>query len=436
MARIAAWEVLRSGSPTPMRLVDPVADRAGLDGRDRALVRRLVGTALRRRGSLLAITSLFARGKPKADVAVHLHLGLVQLLFMDRIPNHAAVGETSEAAARTIGRSKVPYVNGILRNVLRARHAGTSGDPRCDLIGRELHFEEPVFRDPELHPLLWAEDALSIPAQLYKRWLKRYGGTRTRALAETFLEEAPLSVRVVCGEPGELRAELEGVDFAETSHPRILLAPSGATEAVVNSAAFRAGRATVQGGHALAAAELVGAAPGMRILDLCASPGGKTAVLAASGADVLATDLDAGRLARLGETLERLGALERVERRESDGTGAVPESEFDAVLVDAPCSNTGVLGARPAARWRFGPRTQKELVALQGRLLREGAAKVKPGGRLVWSTCSLEPDENGGLVDHFLAEQPGWQRAGGVASLPDSARGPGDGGEAILLVRS
>ena len=137
----------------------------------------------------------------------------------------------------------------------------------------------------------------------------------------------------------------------------------------------------------------------------------------------------------MGETCARLGCDERLTLLESDGTSALAEGRFPrfhGALVDAPCSNTGVLGARPAARWRFGPQSLRSLRDLQGRLLREGAQRVRPGGRLVWSTCSLEPEENGQLVRAFLRDAPGWRLDAELASLPEPG-GPADGGYAARL---
>ena len=160
MPRLAAWFCLRSGGPTPLRELDRVADERELDARDRALARRLVGTEIRRRGTLRALVHHFSRGKPKPDLATHLHLGLVQLFFLDRVPDHAAVSETLGAVRDSLGPSKVKYANAVLRNAARARCPGLSGDPRRDLVGRDLHLEEPIFQDPAEHPLLWFEDCL------------------------------------------------------------------------------------------------------------------------------------------------------------------------------------------------------------------------------------------------------------------------------------
>jgi len=208
------------------------------------------------------------------------------------------------------------------------------------------------------------------------------------------------------------------------------------TSSVMASAAFQEGRLTVQGETATAAAELVEARAGETILDLCAAPGGKTAVLAGTGASVVACDISVHRLERVESTCRRLGLLERVRLLESDGTAALGDERFEAALVDAPCSNTGVLGARPGARWRYGPKTKASLADVQRRLLAEAAERVRPGGRLVWSTCSLEPEENGQLVRAFLTAHPAWTLDAEALALPDPETGPWDGGYAARMLRS
>ena len=461
MVRQLAWEILRSGSVTPLREVDFAAREVELDARDRGLLRRIIGSEVRHRGALRAIVAKFARGNPKADLRAHLHVGLAQFFWCDRVPPRAAVSEVVDATRRTLGASKTTYVNAILRSVLRARRPGHIGDPRCDIPDSNWHFPDPLFHDPREHPLLWAEDALSIPSALMKRWTKRFGEERSFALGRYFLNEPPLSLRVLQGEPEVVRTELleflaaaqaaepkptkaeekEG-PYAEVAapemehggHPNILIAPSDFT-ALFEAPHFREGRVTVQGETAFRAAELCAAKAGESWLDLCAAPGGKTAVLAGTGAKVTAVDTTQGKLTRLAETLERLGLADAVTLVESDGTAALGDATFDGVLIDAPCSNTGVLGARPGARWRFGPANQKELVALQWRLLGEGAARVKPGGRLVWSTCSLESDENLQQVRRFLEENPDWTLDESHEYLPGRPH-PTDGGFSARLVRA
>lgn len=432
--RHAAWRILRSGRATPLREVDRVAAAHGLDDRDRALLRRLIGTEVRRRSTLRAIVQHFSRGKPSPDVAAHLRLGVLQLCLLDRIPPHAAVSESVRACSDTVGLSRGRYVNGVLRAVQRALRPGHLQDPRRDVLGTEFHFTEDVFRDPVAHPLLWLEDAYSLPAALLKRWQKRHGEERTRSLAELGLGEPRLSLVCLQGDRDALAAELD-LGAEPSAHPRVLLAPSGSTGALVSSAAFLEGRVTIQGETALRGAELLRAAPGETLLELCAAPGGKTAVLAATGARVVALDRNVTRLSPLMANLARLGTPGPVHAAACDGAAAIrPGSSFDAALVDAPCSNTGVLAARPGARWRFGPASLRDLGEVQGRLLVEGAAHVRPGGRLVYSVCSIEPEEGPRRVRAFLEASPEWRLDEEFEALPRS-EGPVDGGYAARLVR-
>lgn len=439
MVRILAWQLLRT-SDTPLRDVDRACDEAGFDGRDRGLVRKLIAVEVRRRGTLRAIVQAYATGKPSSDLCAHVHLGLVQLLFLDQIPDHAAVSETVGAVHRTLGPSKVKYVNAILRSVGRERVAGLSGDPRRDLVGRDFHLSRDIFREPNKHPLLYAEDALSMPVPIFKRWLKRHGEEKARELALLAMDESPLSARLTGGDMEAINAEFDelGIDRSPGKHKDVLLFDSMSTAAVIHSKAFTEGRLTIQGECALRAAELLEAKEGERILDLCAAPGGKTAVLASSGANVLACDVDKPRLDRIQNGLERLSLTDNVELRVSNGTNGVTEEDFDGVMIDAPCSNTGVLAARPEARWRYGPQAKRILIALQDRLLDEGAAKVRVGGRLVYSTCSLEADENSQRIKSFLERAPGFSIDKEQDFIAASAAngGPVDGGYSVRLVRN
>ena len=440
MPRFVAWKILRSGSDRALRNVDSFADARELSDLDRKLVRKLVGTAVRRRATLHALQHHLAPGVASADLAAHLHIALVQVFFLDRIPEHAVRSTTGDAVRRTLGPSKVRIANAMLDAAYALREDARSGDPRRDLELRNVSLREPVFHDPSEHPLLWAEEALSMPVALFKRWSARFGEARAHDLARFALEEPPLSLRVVRGERAAVAAELAALEVAtrEGVHAQVLLAAASDVERVVSSAAFAEGRITVQGETALRAAEAVEARAGETILDLCAAPGGKTAVIAASGATVVACDISDEKLARVGDTLARLRVGERVELVRAD---LLERSEFDAVLVDAPCTNTGVLAQRPEARWRFTPQQKRELVALQTQLFERGAERVRPGGRLVWSTCALDADENRRAVDAFLARHPEWSLEVAAETLPDlgttqiRGAGPIDGGYLARLRR-
>ena len=401
MPRHTAFLCLRGDRPKPLDAVDRVAAERGLDARDTALARKMVGIEVRRRATLRAIVAGFTHKKPKAELALLLRLGVLQLLYLDRVPPHAAVSETVRATSDLLGLSKGSLVNGVLRSVQRALREGRSGDPTVDLPDRDLHFDGPVFRDPAEHPHLWAEDALSIPSALHKKWTQR--------------------------------ADADGRD------PRVLLVPSASAADAIASDAFRSGRLTAQGEHALRATDLAGPLEGLSVLDVCAAPGGKGAALAERGpARLTLVDRSARRLARAFDTWARL-RLGAPAVAAMDSVSAIgPDARFDVVFVDAPCSNTGVLSQRPGARWRYGPSSQSDLAALQGRLLQEAARRVAPGGALVYSTCSLEPEENEQQIARFLRQAPGWREEEHLRSAPGSIEdgGPVDGGFAARLRRA
>jgi 16S rRNA (cytosine967-C5)-methyltransferase len=384
----------------------------------------------------------FARTGVGPDLACFCELGLAQLLFFDRIPDHAAVSETVHLVNAKLGPSKARFANAFLRSVGRARRQGHSGDPRADIPGRDACFDRPVFRDPQAHPLLWAEDALSMPAVLMKRWSKRLGFERACELARCGLSQPRLSLRATApGQREEIARRLSelGVSTEPGIHESLLLAAPEHSERVLSSADFRAGRLTVQGETALRAAELMQPRPGERLLDVCAPPGGKTAVLAETGARVVALSTSEAQERRLRSTTSRLHLCERVEMRILEGgEGELKRlGTFPGVLVDAPCSNTGVLAQRPHARWRYSPSAARSLHALQRELLWQSSECVERGGRLVWSTCSIESDENAQLVREFLAHHGSWQLEQEHEALPtDATGGPIDGGYAARLRRA
>jgi 16S rRNA (cytosine967-C5)-methyltransferase len=439
MIRNLAWEILRAGYMAPTREVAGVAARAGLDARDRGLLARIVRTEVQRRGTLQALVHAFANGKPSRDVSAFLRLGFAQLFFMDKVPDHAAVSETVGAASDELGLAKGRYVNGVLRTAIRASEEGQVGDPRRDLVGRNISFNFEIFHDPSTHPFLWAEDALSVPAPLYKGWVKRFGEDCARKMALDSLSDPRLSLRVVKGTREELQAEFTELGFSTEcgQHEHILTVASGDLDKALNCEAFQEGRVTVQGEAALRAAEFCNAKAGESWLDLCAAPGGKTVVLAKTAAKVLACDVSEAKIERMTETMVRLGAVDNIETRLLDDREPPAEKDFDGVLLDVPCSNTGVLARRPEARWRFGPQNRKALADIQRTMLDHGASRVRPGGVLVYSTCAIEPDENQQRIKAFLEANPGWVLENEVQTLPQPCayEGPVDGGYVARLVK-
>jgi len=321
--------------------------------RDRAAAHRLAAAVLRRLGSLDAVLEPFLTRAPPDGVKHVLRLGAAGLLLL-ATPPHAAVA-TAVALART--RRLAPFaglVNAVLRRVSDAGPAALDGldGPRLDTP-----------------PWLWAS------------W-----GADARAIAEAHEHEAPLDLSL---RPG---AELPpGATLLPTGSVRL---PAGTR--VQDLPGFDAGAFWVQDAAAALPADLLHAKPGEHVADLCAAPGGKTAQLAATGARVTAVDRDTYRLRRLHENLARL-QLE-VQVVQADAATWTPPALFDAVLLDAPCSATGTIRRHPDVARLKRPRDLAELTAGQDRLLAAATAMLRPGGRLIYAVCSLQPEEGAGRV--------------------------------------
>ena len=323
---------------------------------NRAFVQDLVYTAIRRLRPLRRVLGEFVKKWPKGELESLLYIGAAQVLYMPAVADYAAVNETV-AAAREGSNPNVPkVVNAVLRNLIRRRE--------------------------EMHALIAsapAEVRESFPSALYRRWVGRFGAADAEKLCAWH------------NAPGETYLAWKPGDRFEK------LARGVRVEDV---AGFAEGDFIVQDPGTRLAVELMDVQPGEAALDLCAAPGGKTVQLAWRGAAVTACEVNPKRRARLAENLKRL---------KLDGVAVVgepPVGTFPKVLVDAPCSNTGVLRRRPDARWSWSEEKMRQLVAVQAEILDVAAARVAPGGRLVYSTCSNEPEENQEQVEKFLARHP------------------------------
>lgn len=350
-------------------LNEALALGADLDAQDRAFLRKLVATTLRRLGSIDALLAGRLR-KPLPDglprVTMALRLGLCQLLFLD-VPDHAAVDTTVrlvEADRKAIGF--VPLVNGVLRGIARDREAALAGlDPLDDL------------------PPFWRA-----------RWVDRLGEDTARKIAAIQAVEPPLDLTVKA-DPAAWAERLGG---RVTPTGSVRLVEAGAVPTLTG---FAAGEWWVQDAAAAIPARLLGPVAGKRVLDLCAAPGGKTAQLATSGAHVTALDRSRPRMARLIENLTRLGLS--AETMIADA--ATFEGRFQAVLIDAPCTATGTARGDPDVPHLKGPHDLAQLVALQARLLDRLADLLEPGGVAVYCTCSLEPEEGEDQISAILARE-------------------------------
>ncbi len=424
-ARRAALAVLRGierGRPLGPRLERAAA---GLeDPRDRALAHEIVLGTLRRRGWLdHVLGALSSRPLDALDQGVReaLRIGAYQLLYL-RLPPHAAVSESVELAGEHEPRAK-GFVNAILRR-----------------LGREGPPAEP---DARRDPLAWLTSAGSLPSWLAERWLAGLGAERALARARAGLEAPPVYVRLnprAPGAAGELAAA--GVELAPASVPGAFRAQG----AGLGPFAER-GLVYVQDQGSQLVARLA-AAEGL-LLDACAAPGGKATLLSdlaeEAATRVVAAEVSRTRLQAMQRLTRRWGAT-RVLHLGADALRPPFARHFAAVLLDAPCSGLGTLARNPDIRWRLAPGDIARQAERQLRLLESTARLVRPGGRLVYATCSLEPEETAAVVDGFLAAHqgfvpealPAWAqpfaRGGRVEIEP--APGAGDGFFCAPLRRS
>lgn len=330
------------------------------------------------------------------------------------------------------------------------KDTGASGiDPRKTPAFRvtEIRYRsigKEVFPPPETDLAGYITAAFGLPEWLITRWSARFAPSELLQMAKWFDLRQPLSLRVnpLKTTRDKLLAEMQEAAAAE---PTTLLEAGDRPESIryegpfriVDLPGFADGHFTVQDETAMSAAALLAPQPGERVLDLCAAPGTKTTHLAElmkGEGSILATDVDLNRLRRIEENADRLGFSSMIQPLViREDLSELPEGPFDAILIDVPCSNTGVLGKRPEVRSRITPEDIDELVGTQKKLLDAAASLVAPGGRIVYSTCSVEPEENSGVVTQFLQKSTDFELAETQEFIPGS---PSDGGYQVLLRRS
>jgi 16S rRNA (cytosine967-C5)-methyltransferase len=388
------------------RTLDDQLDGAGahpglkaLADRDRALMRRLVATVLRRLGTLgYVLSRLLDRGiptdVPRAQSA--LLVGAAQILWMD-VPDHAAVDlsvrlvQTDRRAAKYAG-----LVNAVLR--------------RCAREGAGLVEEV-------------KSQVLNVPPWLLVRWVANYGEATAKQMAHALGHEPSLDITV----------KSDAAQWASRLHGEVL--PTGTVRTLLHGSVamlpgFSEGEWWVQDAAAAIPALLFGDVTGKSIADLCAAPGGKTAQLVQAGARVVAVDRSPSRMARLRDNLVRLElAADTVVADAAEWQGGEPGG-FDGVLLDAPCTSTGTIRRHPDIAWLRQEADIPALVNLQRRLLQKAAGLLKPGGLLIYCTCSLEPEEGEQAIAAVLATEPGLKRqpikAHEVADLSEVVTAEGD----------
>jgi 16S rRNA (cytosine967-C5)-methyltransferase len=394
-ARHAAY-VLLHGALHSQRSVDEDFDHhvRGLEPRNRGFVRLLVATTLRRLGQIDAVLATFVSRAPPERVRDLLRLGAAQLLFMDT-PAYAAVGTTVALAKQGSSAPQAGMVNAVLRRVSEK--------------GAEM---------------ITAQDAakLNSPPWLWTAWVAAYGEPAARATAEAHLQEAALDL--------SLKNQAESADWAQRLGATLL--PTGSLRRtgggrIVELDGFSDGAWWVQDAAAALPAKILlhalGGGSGKSVIDLCAAPGGKTAQLAAAGCDVTAVDAVADRLTLLRENLTRLKLSAKVVT--ADARTWQPPSLADGVLLDAPCSATGTIRRHPDLTHLKRTTDPARFATLQAELIAAAAQMVKPGGYVLYSVCSLQPEERKAVVAATIEK--------GAPLSPVKIPGEAVGGESQFL---
>ena len=394
-------------------LLDEALRRSGLDVRDRALLTELTYGTLRWRGAIDArLTRHLSRPLADLDPPIRnlLRLACYQILYLDRVPRFAAVNEAVELAKGFRGHKSAGFVNAVLRSLLRQRG--------------------------ESNPISFDQSVASLAAQyshpewLVQRWLAEFGPDVAPALMRANNEKPPLVLRVnrlKCTRE-ELLARFSnaGMEASATSYsPQGILLPGGG--AIDNLPGFVEGLFQVQGEASQLIAYLLSPLRGERILDACAAPGGKSthiAELMHDDGEIFAVDSSVRGIEKIRQNITRLGlkSVRPVRADVTEDNRELADALFDRILVDAPCSGLGTLREHPEIKWQRDEKDAARLSQLQQKILGRAAQHLKPGGILVYSTCTLSRDENEQNVESFLAEQSQFELQEAARYLPGTAK--------------
>lgn len=383
---------------------------------DRRLITEIVYGSVRRQRTLDALidqlASKTAQQQPP-DLRLILHIGLYQLRYLNHVPASAAVNTTVDLAKQNGFKGLAGFVNGLLRQYVRQEEAVKQ---QAADSGQDFPISPAPITLPDVDPIARIARQHSYPDWIVAVWLQQFGEPETERLCDWLNQPPHIDLRI-----NPLRTSIAQVEAAMQAAgiavqrlnalPQALRLPQG-VGAIQTLPGFAEGWWTVQDGSAQLVGHLLDPQPGETVIDACAAPGGKTTHLAELMQDrgtVWAIDRHASRLKKLRDNADRL-QLRSIQICTGDSRN-MPQfiQQADRVLLDAPCSGLGTLHRHADARWRQTPETVQELAQLQTELLHHVATWVKPGGTLVYATCTLHPAENEAVVEHFLAQHPQWQ---------------------------
>jgi len=405
--RDLAYSALRDRAGNVTARLESLLARGHMSPPDRALASEITLGVRRRQATLQAVLRAFLANPDRplpGPLSIILRIGLYQLLMLDRVPDFAAVNEAVDQTIRLGHKRKAGLVNGVLRTVARGVSPLESGPAPAatDIVpvapGAYRKLSRPVFADPETQPGDYLAQAFSLPAALATRWLERFGTLAAASEIAVHANARPALILRV----NTLKTDVDGA-IAALAEEDVEAVPHANGQSIVLPRQGHVARlAAVTGGlvqpQDASATGVVAAAkpkPGSNVLDFCAAPGTKTTHLAAlmnNTGSIVAVDVSPEKLRRIEDSCRRMGVT-NVTTRLADEAGQLEPDSFDLVLADVPCSNTGVLARRVEARWRFDPGRLGKLAADQRDIAAAAAWFARPGGTLVYSTCSIEPEE-------------------------------------------
>ncbi|MGE5796038.1 MAG: 16S rRNA (cytosine(967)-C(5))-methyltransferase RsmB [Ignavibacteria bacterium] len=388
------------------RLLDNEMRNSELSGPDKALLYEIVHGVVRWMGRLDWILNGFYKGqfsKAIPNLKNGLRVALYQILFLDKIPDYAAVNEAVEFVKKLQGQKPADLTNAILRNIIKSKNAIRYPDSNEDLVG-------------------YLSAYYSHPSWMVKRYLARFGSENTEKLLNANNEKPYLTLKVnlLKVNPEEFKSKLSSVNLKFI--PGKYLPEFFKLQNLTNITAWEfygTGYFNVQDESAGLACRLLDVKPGQRVLDLFAAPGGKTAYIAGlmqGHGEIVAVDRFESRLNILRQNIKRLG-IECVKTVEADAM-EFKESEFDRVIADVPCSGTGTLSKKPDIKWKRDLLDIQKLAVMQYNYLCKASELVKKDGILIYSTCSIEPEENFEVVKKFLENNPGFKLLNASEVLP------------------
>lgn len=450
-ARLIAAEVLNRFDPK-RNYAGPILAELLPQTQERQRATDLVFGTIRNRSAVDRVIATFS-GRPVQRIPIKLlniiRLAGYELVYCPETPTYSIVNEAVESAKLIGSEKQTGFANAVLRQITRhisSRSAqllqveSASTIPQTPLTGCE--FDREFLPDPKDSPADYLAAAFSLPRWLISDWLSGYGLEKTRQVCfasnrKPSIYLRPNTLEITAQELGE---HFRRADIDHEMLPEVEMIRIKSPQDVTQLAGFAQGLFTVQDITASQAVRLLQPQANWTILDLCAAPGVKTAQLAEAAndlAEITATDIDAERLQKVKENVDRLGirSVTIVKYKEllTNSQFAILNSKFDAILLDVPCSNTGVLARRVESRYRLKQNTIAELAETQTELLQKAAALVKPGGKICYSTCSIQKAENTDLVRQFIAKNADFELQNEKLWLPSAERFGHDGGYVAIL---